>query len=196
MEESLIKIYSGRVSDIVVYGANSYKDLDVSLMGLRKAANLEGTIAVIGMPDLTPIPGSFPNGGGFLSEKYLACNAIGMDINCGMSLSRVDIPASHFYRKGKPKERNIRRLFNSVEDHIPIFLNRSRDRLEDIKIEDILSAGVSALPNEYIEKEDLKYIENNGSLLGHVSLDDYALRLARHHMPTMGGVIILLISYS
>ena len=187
MIEELVRRYNGSGTDIVVYGANGYKDLDVSLMGLRMAANMEGTIEpVIGMPDLTPIPGNFPNGAAFLSDKYLACNTIGMDINCGMSLSRVDVPSSHFYRKGKPKERNIRRLFEIVEDYIPIFFNRSRDRLEDISIEEVLEKGVNALPEGYVNG-DVEHIENNGSLSGDVDLDDHALKLARQHMPTIGG---------
>jgi len=90
--------YSTENAEIHAYEVNL---AETPIDGLKKVANLEGTVSpVVGLSDLTPIPGGFPNGGVFISGMYVAANAVGMDINCGMSLSELDINSSRFYKKG------------------------------------------------------------------------------------------------
>jgi len=172
---------------IVTYCSKSDRNALKSLEGLKRIAEIDGTASpVIGMPDLCPIQGGFPNGGTFLSEKYIIPATIGMDINCGFSFLQTDLPVTSFYKK-KLKEKRIHKLFDSVENHIPVFKQRSRDRLEDIRIEEILEKGVAGLPSSYTNLKDSDQIDNAGSLDGEVNFDPEIIKLARHQLPTIGG---------
>ena len=179
------QVYSTDNAEVHTYGVNP---TEIPIDGLLKVARLNGTVSpVIGLSDLSPVSGGFPNGGTFVSEEYVAANAVGMDINCGFSLSELDIRSARFHKNGKLNERKIRRLFEDVEKRIPIHTSRVRPKLEGISMQEVLYHGVQALPSEYISPEDIAQIEYQGSLDGDFDLDERTLKLASQQFPTIGG---------
>lgn len=58
---------------------------------LKKTAELEGMVAVAGMPDLHPGRG-YPVGASFLSHNHFYPALVGNDIGCGMAFYQTDLP--------------------------------------------------------------------------------------------------------
>ncbi|WP_419811876.1 RNA ligase RtcB family protein [Bacterioplanoides sp.] len=89
-------------ADIKVISATENWMEGAALQQLQKTAELDGMVAVAGMPDLHPGRG-YPIGAAFFSVGKLYPALVGNDIGCGMSLwqSSIKVPRLHLDKLAK-----------------------------------------------------------------------------------------------
>lgn len=142
-----------------------------ALYQLSTASRLTGvTEPVIGMPDLTAAYG-LPVGGILATEAetgVISLNAIGGDINCGISLSQLDLPKDHFFPSEGLDRTNCRTLSELIKRILT-------EPLEKVDYDAIFFSGAGALCGS----EEVNKIENYGVLpIGNPRRVDKNMRLA------------------
>lgn len=137
---------------------------DETIMQLSNVAMLPGAVApVVGLPD-AHIGYGLPMGavGAFDSETgVISSGCTGFDINCGVRVIRTNLTADEV----KPK---MKELINTLFNNIPCGVGaKGKLRIEPGKLHEVLTQGaVWALENDYITKEDVEHMEENGKMDG------------------------------
>ncbi len=136
---------------------------DQSVQQVMNVAMLPGIVrASYAMPDIHwgygfPIGGvaAFDFDGGVVSP-----GGVGYDINCGVSLVRVDVPLSDVKSR-------IRELTNLLFSAVPSGIGSTKLHLNESQVDDLLLNGSTwALENGFAEPSDLVSTEEHGRLPG------------------------------
>ena len=152
------------------------------LYQLSEASKLQGIIEpLIGMPDLTPSYG-LPVGGIVATDAEtgaISLNALGGDINCGVSLSQTNVPRSTFFNGAQLNKDLCRPLANNFKNSL--VPNNSPNGFD---YESILLHGVTNILSE----NEWHKIENNGGyeVLFNWPLDELK-EIARKQLGTLGS---------
>lgn len=161
----------------------NHKTYTKALYQLDIASNLLGLIEpVIGMPDLTPGHG-LPVGSVLATNAengVISLNAIGGDINCGISLSRTNINKNDLLNQtGKLDEKYGKNL----SEHLKSNLASNKE----VKLENIMNCLIHGAKS--FCDDELNKIENYGVQPVHNKkiINNDMISIARNQIGTLGG---------
>ncbi len=152
-----------------------------ALYQLSSASSLNGIIEpIIGMPDLTPSYG-LPVGGILATgaeDGDISLNAIGGDINCGISLSKTNIDKSSFFENNTLDLEKCKHLSKSIKSHID-----KRVYVGDTK--EVLLNGATSL----CSLDELNKIENYGVAIVNLEhlIDEKIQTLTKKQLGSLGN---------
>jgi len=159
----------------------NHKTYTKALGQLAVAADLSGVIEpVIGMPDLTPAYG-LPVGGILVTDAKngdISLNAIGGDINCGISLSQTNIPIENLLDNQlimhPEKGKELSKLLNEIV---------AGD--ENVNAKQILVSGASAIT----PLDELQKIESYGiqEVSNKKLINEEMIEIVKNQLGTLGG---------
>lgn len=133
-----------------------------ALKQLNDASQFEDVRFVGGMPDLH-VGYGLPVGGAFVVEpdSIISAGAIGMDINCGMRMLRIDRQADDI------NAGDLKALTRRIGQHVPLGIGTQSPHSKTLTshITDVLCNGVSALKAvDMVTENDIEHLEENGSM--------------------------------
>ncbi len=150
-----------------------------ALSALHMAATLEGVQEpIVGMPDLTPSYG-LPVGTVLVTDPVtgvISLNALGGDINCGISLNQTNIDVGSFVDdKKQPIKEACMDLTSGV---------KNISSPHDVNISDFLLYGTAALHNVDIQRIDMY---GSQTVTNKHLITPEMLQLAKRDLGTLGG---------
>lgn len=176
-------------TEAVVYAtAELIKNInkDWSLAQLAEAASLPNVISpVIGMPDIHEGFG-LPIGGVMATQGLISVGAVGMDINCGVSLLTSNLS----YNENDFSKDKLKSLINQIQKLVPIGLGSKHKKRINVDLKRVCEQGVEYLVKQgYSLKEDLERIEENGRMkeASFQALSQRAVSRALKQVGTLGS---------
>lgn len=118
-----------------------------------------------------------------LKKGIISPGGVGYDINCGVRLLKTNLTKNEFLKKRE-------QILNELYKNIPSGLGKGGElKISDKEMNEILDNGVEwALKNGYATKDDLKKIEDNGSLKGNYKkVSQRARARGRNQLGTIGS---------
>lgn len=160
---------------------------DRSLEQLAQSAMLPKLLSpIIAMPDVHEGYG-IPVGGVMATEGLVSVGGVGMDINCGVRLLKINLT----YDKDLFSRDNLTILSRAIERVIPAGLGRGRKQeLPRIELrETVIHGAQHLLKAGYATESDINHTEENGKLKGAdwECLSERALKRARNQLGTLGS---------
>jgi len=93
-----------------------------------------------------------------MKEGGISPGGIGYDINCGVRLLRTNLKKEQIYPR-------IKELLDSLFKHVPAGLGSSNIRISKPELNEVLTKGARwAVDNNYGDKDDLEFCEENGCM--------------------------------
>jgi tRNA-splicing ligase RtcB len=118
-----------------------------------------------------------------LKRGVISPGQVGYDINCGVRLLKTNLTKKEFLKKRE-------QILNELYKNIPSGLGKGGElKISDKEMNEILDNGVEwALKNGYATKDDLKKIEDNGSLKGNYKkVSQRARARGKNQLGTIGS---------
>lgn len=160
---------------------------DRSLEQLAQSAMLPKLLSpVIAMPDVHEGYG-IPVGGVMATDGLVSVGGVGMDINCGVRLLRINLD----YDESLFSRDNLIIFSRAIERSIPVGLGRNRKQpLPRIEFREVIIHGSQHLLKAgYATEDDISHTEEEGKLKGAdlEALSERARKRAQNQLGTLGS---------